>query len=53
MTDYSFTVENTVKNTVETTVEKEVQTTVEMTVESADIYKHKHKQNIYRYLRIL
>lgn len=51
MTDYSFTVENTVKNTVETTVEKEVQTTVEMTVESADIYKH--KQNIYRYLRIL
>ncbi len=49
MTDYSSTVENTVKNTVQTTVEKEVQTTVE----SADIYKHKHKQNIYRYLRIL
>ncbi len=50
-------IKNTFKSEVETVVqsevESEVETVVQSEVESVDIYKHKHKQNIYRYLRIL
>lgn len=46
-------IKNTFKSEVQSEVESVVETVVQSEVESVDIYKHKHKQNIYRYLRIL